>query len=458
MIASGPGLGMEDRDAEAIVVGAGMAGLAAARALSSKGLRVLVLEAQERVGGRILSQELEGGGVVELGAEFVHGRAPELWALIEETGVETTERSGTMLREGKPGNLAEDKAIEDDNLFAPLERLENPEQLEDWAQFKGFAGKDVAFAPWLRASDVPEWQRAALTGFVEGFNAADAERISARSLGVQQRAEEAIGGHRSWHVRGGYAQLTDFLAAEARRLGGRVRLGCEVRRILWRGGDVEVSTNAGVFRAPKCLVTLSLGVLQRVNLGGPVIEPEPPAIAAAHRMAMGNAVRFTMVFRERWWERAAGLDRRKLGTMSFVFTPERTPPVWWTAHPEPEPRPTLTGWAGGPGAEALAGKSAADLGRLAVPALAAVFGMEENEILTQMRGTHTHDWAADQFSRGAYSYVPAGAIGASAAMAQPAEATLYFAGEHTDTTGHWGTVHAALRSGLRAAEQMLVGT
>jgi len=67
---------------DVLILGAGMAGLTAARALAERGIRVCVLEVRPRVGGRILSQKVEGGGTVELGAEFVHGRAPELWALI----------------------------------------------------------------------------------------------------------------------------------------------------------------------------------------------------------------------------------------------------------------------------------------------------------------------------------------------------------------------------------------
>jgi monoamine oxidase len=67
---------------------------------------------------------------------------------------------------------------------------------------------------------------------------------------------------------------------------------------------------------------------------------------------------------------------------------------------------------------------------------------------------HTHDWQRDPLIRGAYSYAPAGAVRASEVLAQPVACNLYFAGEHTDTTGHLGTVHAALRSGLRVVEQI----
>ena len=201
-----------DWEIDVLVLGAGMAGLTAARALAERGVRVRVVEAREQVGGRLMTRAVEGGGTVELGAEFVHGRAPELWALIAEAGLETVEREGTMLREEWGGGLAEDDR-EDDAMFAPLEQMED------------FDGEDVAFADWLAASDVAEEDRAALTGYVEGFNAADAARISVKALGVQQKAEDASQGDRSWHVRAGYAQLAEYLASDIRARGGEVMLG-----------------------------------------------------------------------------------------------------------------------------------------------------------------------------------------------------------------------------------------
>src|SRR5580698_657248 len=112
----------EAQDAEVIVIGAGMAGLAAARALAERGVRVTVLEARERVGGRVFSRQVDGA-TVELGAEFVHGRPPELWALIDEAGAETTERGGAMLRAQSGGGVVEDDP-QDDSMLAPLEQLE----------------------------------------------------------------------------------------------------------------------------------------------------------------------------------------------------------------------------------------------------------------------------------------------------------------------------------------------
>jgi monoamine oxidase len=436
---------MSQKPMDVIVLGAGMAGLAAARALAERNLRVLVVEAQQRAGGRILSQRVEGGGVVELGAEFVHGRPAELWALIDESGVETVERDGAMLREGWGGGLEQDEdEAGEDSMFAPLEQLED------------FTGDDVAFWDWLKAGNVPESERATLLGYIEGFNAADARRISVRSLGAQQKAEDAIEGDRTWHVRGGYAQLTDYLAKRIVELGGEIRLGCEVLGVRWSENDVCVETSHGDVNATRCVVALPLGVLQRVNKQhGMWMEPEPAAIAHAQRLAMGDADRFTMVFRERWWADAPVLNVKTLDAMNFLFTPRRMPPVWWTGHPETEALPLLTGWVGGPRAKAFRGKSSEELGEAACAVLAEVFEIAESTIREHLVATHRHDWTGDVYSRGAYSYVPVGAIDASAAMTQPERGMIFFAGEHTDVTGHWGTVHAALRSGLRAAAQVL---
>ena len=426
---------------QVLILGAGIAGLAAARMLLERGIRVVILEARDRVGGRIHSLQT-GEGVLELGAEFVHGRAPELWALIEESGAKTAKRDGSMLRESWDGELCEDEGMEHGDLFEPLESLADLQH-------------DVSFADWLEASDVPEQQRPALRGYVEGFNAADANRISAMSLGVQQKAEESIGGERAFHVVGGYSQLTTFLANRVCELGGEIELNCTVRSVRWEPGEVTVETTAGEFDGARCIVTFPLGVLQRANReNGVRFDPEPEALTHARRLAMGSAERFTMVFRERWWEQSTRLKKNALRDMSFLFSPRRLPPVWWTAHPEPEAMPKLVGWVGGPRAAQLTGRSAEERDRTSCIELGKVFELPETVVREALEATYRHDWSSDPFSRGAYSYVTAGALDAPQAMTRPEAGTLFFAGEHTDITGHWGTVHAALRSGLRAATQI----
>ena len=135
--------------------------------------------------------------------------------------------------------------------------------------------------------------------------------------------------------------------------------------------------------------------------------------------------------------------------MSFLLSREAPLPVWWTSHPNEAA--ALTGWVGGP--RAAAAPSDDELRRQALAELARIFHRDDLESL--LVGAYTHDWLRDPLSAGAYSYAPKGAALASQELSLPIEDTLYFAGEHTDTTGHWGTVHGALGSGLRAAAQIL---
>jgi monoamine oxidase len=424
---------MADRANDVLVIGAGMAGLAAARALAEAGLTVLVLEAQDRVGGRIFTRHV-GDEAIELGAEFIHGRPPELWALIDEAGLETYERDGAQV-------CFEDGALKDcggemDEVFEPLEKL------------KDFDGPDVSFAEYLDRERVPDDERGRMIGYVEGFNAADHREVSAASLGAQQKAEDANEGDRIYRLRGGYDQLPQYLAQRIVEHGGRVMTGTPVSEIRWEGGRVEAITDAGSFRAPRAIVTLPLSVLQR----GVVFSPKPEMLLeAAGQLRMGQVRRFTLLFRERFWERLP--PQPALKELSFLFAFSEMPPVWWTPHPEASH--SITGWVGGPRSAMLAEMDAEALGDKACTTLARIFGLAESRVRELLQGCYTHDWQADRFAMGAYSYVATGGLNASRQMTVPVAETLFFGGEHTDVTGHWGTVHAAMRSGLRAAAQVL---
>ena len=425
---------MKDRTHDVVVIGAGMAGLSAGRALAEAGLKVLVVEAQDRIGGRILTRHI-GEEAIELGAEFIHGRPPELWALIEEAGLETYERKGKQLC-FEDGVLSECSG-EMDELFAPLEKL------------KKFKGPDLSFAEYIDRAKTPMEERSPIIGFVEGFNAADHREISAASLGAQQKAEDAIGSEHSFRLRGGYDQLPRYLSERITELGSKVLTGTPVKEIQWEQGFAEIVTDLWNFNAPQVIVTLPLAVL----LSGSVkITPEPHLILeAAERLRMGQAHRFTLLFAEKFWDKLPPTPT--VDEMCLLFAFSEMPPVWWTTHPEPSN--TITGWIGGPRSAALAGSDAKTLAGKACTVLARIFGLRKDTVQKLLKGCYTHDWQQDRFALGAYSYVAAGGLNASKHMTEPVEETLFFAGEHTDVTGHWGTVHAAMRSGLRAAEQVL---
>ena len=409
-----------------------MAGLTAARTLAAVGISVTILEARNRVGGRILTLR-SGDDTIELGAEFIHGRPPEFSALIAETGLETYERDGNTACFNN-GSLA--LCNEDDRAFHLLAGLED------------FTGPDVTFTQYLSTLHATDSERISARSFVEGFNAADASQISSASLGAQQIAEETIEGDRAFCLLGGYDQLPGYLARSIHDDGGIIHLDTPVRHLRWTSGHVEATTDTHTVVGQRAIITVPLGVLQRESLA---IEPRPEAILnAASQLRMGNVFRITLSFREPFWKT---LPAAPIEDLSFLFSFGEMPPVWWTTHPHPSA--LLTGWIGGPRSAALAILSSSALADRACSTLAHIFGLRTAQVRELLLDCYTHDWRNDPFSLGAYSYVAAGGIDAPRLLTQPVEQTLFFAGEHTDTTGHWGTVHAAMRSGLRAAQQIL---
>jgi monoamine oxidase len=433
---------VQTSSADIIVIGAGMAGLAAARSVAEAGRSVTLIEASSRIGGRILTIR-EDNEVIELGAEFIHGRPLELWSLIEEAGLETYEIDGLTLRfeDGRLNPAHPDPENESSSVLDPLE---------------GYIGPDIPFSEYLDQHQFPDELRDTSIGYVEGFNAADYRIIGVQSLGLQQAAEDEIGGKDLFRIRSGYGQLPQFLCDRFIAANGQLHLNTLVERVEWSKGSVQVSASlAGqpvTHTAKQAVITLPLGVLQQR-----VVEfvPVPTPVLEARRLRMGNARRFTMLFREKFWADGAAPNSAENGDFSFLFSFRSMPPVWWT--PLPEPSNTLTGWVGGPRSESLANLTPTMLGDSACEALGEIFSIEAADIRTELIATYSHDWQRDGLSFGSYSYVPAGALDACSKMTIPEDHTLYFAGEHTDTTGHWGTVHAALRSGLRAANQVLKG-
>ena len=178
-----------------------------------------------------------------------------------------------------------------------------------------------------------------------------------------------------------------------------------------------------------------------------LFDPEPPNLAAARRLEMGQAARIELRFRERFWE-----SLPELAGLSFLHSLDPAVPTWWTELPMRVP--VLVGWAAGPAAGQYAGQGREFAGNRAVQALARVTGVPEDEIGGLLEGWYWHDWQTDPYARGAYSYVPAGAMDARRALAAPAEGTLFFAGEATDLDGHSAMVHGAIASGRRAAAEI----
>jgi monoamine oxidase len=433
---------------DVLIVGAGAAGLAAGRTLAAAGRRTAIVEARARVGGRILTEHLacSGGTIpVELGAEFIHGLPRSSWDIAHEAGLAAYELAGSDLvyAEGRLGHPARE--------YGSTHRV--LEEMIEWLARQA-PGRDMSFAEYLRLREIDESIGEPAARFVEGFNAADRHRIGIAALAKQQRAEDLIDTDRLFRLRAGYDALPQFLADQFVRAGGELLLAAPVHRIAWSRGSVALSAGAPgalrELRASRALITAPLGVLQA---GAIEFAPLPEEILEnARRLAMGEAVRIVLIFRDRFWREPPSCADE----LSFLFAPSELPATWWT--PMPDRAPVITGWAGGPRAAALRRAASGDRSAALEPCLAtlsSVFGVPRSRLDALLTSWHYHDWFADAYARGAYSYVPAGALDAPERMTHPVEDTLYFAGEHTDVTGHWGTVHAALAAGSRAAAAIL---
>jgi monoamine oxidase len=413
-----------------LIVGAGVAGLSAAAELASAGRAVTVLEARDRIGGRIFTLHPHDTDTpIELGAEFVHGRPPELLNLLGEA------RADLQSIEGTNACFVHDSLspCPHDDAFDLLE------QLADCVRRDG----DMSFQQFLERRRPGAEDAEKARSFVEGFNAADAGRIGIAALARQQQAEDEIDGERSSRSIHGYDLLPRHLARRAEEAGSSILLRTPVISLEWNAGSVTARTADGqTFSASKAIVTLPLGVLQARRVA---LHPEPTRIlSAADRMEPGSVRRLVLIFRTSFW-------KTRMPSMRFLFAHGMTPAVYWTQ--QPRDTPMLVAWIGGPKSNAV-GNAEQFLAQALRP-LERIFSLPGQSLDVELRNWHMHDWHNDPYTLGAYSYAPVGALDCSAEMAQPVDDTLYFAGEHTDTTGHWGTVHGALRSGLRAARQIL---
>ena len=438
-------------ETDVVVVGAGAAGLAAAQRLSASGIDVLVLEARDRIGGRILTERSDALPVpIELGAEFLHGDTPELEQITRDFRLRSVDIAGRRWRSRKGTLRLMDGFWE--RLDVVMRRLD-AERTPD----RSFADA-VA-----RMRAVPAADRRLATQYVEGFHAADTTRISERSLAEGGSPRGDVRERRIGRIIEGYDRVIDALAAD---ILPRVRRGARVTRIRWSEGsvDVEWATAGGeqgsTTRARAVVVAVPLGVLKATAGGVGAIAFDPPLPAkekAIGLLEMGGVMRVALQMDEPFWmgerfARSAGDER--LDTLSFLHCDEPLPfPVWWT--PYPLRAPLLVAWRGGPGAWDLSRQPRESVIGAAIASLGRAVGMARRSIERRVIGAFTHDWINDPFARGAYSYAGVGGDTAAKDLARPVQGTLFFAGEHADREGRNGTVHGAIASGWAAAEGIL---
>lgn len=411
-----------------LIIGAGASGLAAAQRLAHAGVRVTILEARERLGGRIHTlRDARLPIPVELGAEFVHGKPDEIWNIIHT------------------GNLLVG-SLEGDNWCS--RNLSLKKCSDFWSRWNEVArqvkrGKtypDRSFSEFLNATRFDDETKRSATEFVEGFNAARADLISMQHLALAQEASDRISGDIPYRILAGYDRIVRALSRfDSEHVD--VRLNTVIDEIEWRPGYVR----ANGFEADQAIITLPLGVLQAGVLRfTPDLKEKR---IAAQEIVMGHVVKAIFCFDSMFWE------ERGLTDLSFLHAGGEKFPTWWTTRPIAAP--ILVGWAGGLPAEALSYRSEDAIRRAAIQSLANALKMAPSHLEAQITASFIYDWQADPFSLGAYSYIPVGAITAPIQLAEPVADTLFFAGEATNSDGASGTVHGAIATGHRAADEIL---
>ena len=420
---------------EAVIIGAGAAGLAAAARLLAAGVKVTVLEARDRIGGRIHTVRSAWPVPVEAGPEFLHGETPELSSLLAATGVTTSEIPD------RHWQFIDGNACHVD-FSAAWEKVLN--------RLRDDSGPDRSFASFLDSccDDLSPQDRTMAIEYVEGFNAADSRLISLQWL---RKTEMEVGAASDASIRritSGYDWVVEELISAAR--GAEIRLLCLASAVHWQAGRVTVEVlENGIRRSldsDLLVVTLPLGVLQRRTgqsghvVFSPVLTDKEQAI---RRLRMGAVVKTVLRFSKPFW-----IERGTKG--GFLHIPGAEFPTWWPL----DDVPILTGWSGGPRAEALSIMSDDKIAQTAIVNLARGLATDERSLRALLVDQAVFNWQRDSLALGAYSYATIGGANAAQELSKSVDDTLFFAGEATESA-YAGTVAGAVLSGYRVARDIL---
>lgn len=423
---------MAERRMHIIIVGAGAAGLMAARELARAGRQVTLLEARDRCGGRIHPLPASRFGYrADAGAEFIHGEAPVTHALMAEAGLTSTPVDGARWYVTDGAFSREDPA---DRQMRQLHRVAR--QLDEDMTVTALLDRHFAGAEFAAL-------RKSVLGMVQGYDAADPGRASVFAL-----RDEWMGGDRGAQARivGGYAALLDHLLAECRAHGVAMLLEAVVRAVESSDDGVVVRLADGrAQRGDLVILAVPLPLLRTIALP-PAMRPQ---LAAAETIGFGNVIKLLLRFERRWWREARTED---LSDMLFVLS-DADVPVWWTQHPNDDA--VLTGWLAGPPAGAFVALDEAALIEAGLSALAGIFSQPVGLLRPQLLAAHATDWAKDPFARGAYSYATLTSHEAQDTLSHRDGGRVLISGEALYRGRDMGTVEAALASGQQTARRIL---
>lgn len=417
------------RPASVIVVGAGASGWAASKKLLDAGITVLMLESRSRIGGRILTLH-NARYPTDMGAEFVHEGALETFRVLE----------------------GDDRILKVSEKHSGFWQNQRVEMSGFWNKVLPLLKQMKVQAPDRPVSDfvceigsqLSDFEKAMLVDYIEGFNAADVFDMSEAAL-VQESSMSGVGTNA--RVVKGYDSLFDPFRSLQESPKFELLLNCAVNNIDWKMGEAKVVSDlSGSPRtdyANAVVITVPTPIIASRKIDFyPALDHK---VDAANRMCLGTVFSVKMNFKEQPW--IAGAD------VEFVHSPELTFGTRWLWGLYDSK--SLTSWSGGHRAEKLEGRSRDEVIARALADLETSCKVPKERLLNIVDTIDFHDWTSDPHSQGAYSYVKVGGAGARERLAESVASTLFFAGEATMADGTAGTVHGALRSGYRAADEIL---
>lgn len=407
---------------DVIVVGAGASGLSCARDLMHGGLRVLVIEARDRIGGRI--HTIRDRGIVEAGAEFVHGEKAATWEFIRKEGCKTEEwqsdgpgkrlyvRGGQML----PEPVA---------LSAEIETIHQ--------KIGEYSGSEISVERIICNQNQSELARFYAARQLVDIESAELNRLSA--LGFNQEQNLTSHGSRNFWITDGYSRVVESLAKDLRLL-----LSHPVTRIAWRHGDVSVESGKGaVFQGRRLVLTIAIGAMRK----GPRFDPELPweFTSAIQAIGFGNSTKLTI-----WLD-----DMKSLPDFTLLDSDGMFGHFW----PRPfDPTPVLVGFSGGKRADQLTAMGEEAAIQTGIEELTRAFG---RAIRNKITAAQHFTWSDDPYAMGSYSYPALGMGSACSILRRPVADTVYYTGEAVNDQGHSATVHGAIEAGRTTAAQILRG-